>query len=126
MSAAYYAMFHSLTVCCANQIAGATPRRRNEEAWVQEYRALQNGDERSRCERSDLRTRFPEMIWEFAQQFVRMQTHRQVADYDPKAEFHRGDVLDHISETERIIARFNAADGGALRAFSVYVLLRAR
>ena len=39
VSKTYYAMFHALALSCANMLVGASPASRDEEAWVQAYRA---------------------------------------------------------------------------------------
>ena len=126
VSAAYYAMFHTLAVCCANQIAGATRSGRTELTWRQVYRALEHGYARAQCERSSSIGAFPREIRAFAEQFVHMQSQRQSADYDPAATFLRFDVKKHVEETALTIAQFNAVSNMQKRAFAVYVLLRSR
>lgn len=126
VSAAYYAMFHTLASSCAIHFVGATVKDGNRRAWRQAYRALGHGDARQRCENTSIVSKFPIAIREFAQQFVQMQIQRHSADYDPTARFLRLDVVNHIEETTRIISNFNSAPRSDKRAFAVYVLLRAR
>ena len=126
ISAAYYAMFHTLALCCANQLAGRTRASRSQAAWLQVYRALEHGYTRAQCEKHSVMSRFPVGIREFAQQFVFMQFQRHSADYDPGEHYLRLDVLKHVQETERLISQFNAAPKADQRAFALYVLLRSR
>lgn len=125
ISAAYYAMFHTLAACCANQLAGATPASRNQAAWRQIYRALEHGYARAQCERA-ISGKFPAGIRDFARQFVSMQFERQNADYDPDERYLRLDVMENIQETERIISQFNHASKAEQRAFAIHVLHRSR
>ena len=126
VSTAYYAMFHTLAACCAKQLAGATSASSSQAAWRQTYRALEHGYARRQCEQHDVLREFPLEIRKFAQQFVSMQFQRHSADYDPEEQFLRIDVLNHVQETERVIAQFNDVPRPAQRAFAVYVLLRSR
>lgn len=126
ISAAYYAMFHTLALCCANQLAGVSRTIRSQAAWRQTYRSLEHGDARSRCQNTAVFSKFPIEIRNFADQFVFMQHQRHSADYDPDAQYLRLDVLSNIRQSERAITQFNAAPKADQRAFALYVLLRSR
>ena len=43
VSAAYYALFHSLALCCAERLAGSSRASRRDQSWIQTYRALEHG-----------------------------------------------------------------------------------
>ena len=126
ISAAYYALFHALALSTANALAGATPARRDQEAWRQTYRALEHGYARNQCLNQSMMSRFPEEIQRFGQQFTDMQDQRHAADYDPDRDFARGDVIGHIDDTEDTIATFENVSDSDRRAFAIYVLLRTR
>ena len=53
---------------------------------------------------------FPQEIQDFADQFVRMQRERHLADYDPFEHFSRSTVSQFIEETKAAIAQFNRVD----------------
>lgn len=126
VSAAYYAMFHALALCCADLLAGGSPSHRDPEAWRQTYRALDHGLARSQCDNHTAMRRFPPEIRKFGEVFVAMQRVRQEADYDPYITYSRSQVIGFIYQVSETIAEFNAADRGPRRAFSLYVLFRRR
>lgn len=126
VSAAYYAMFHTLARCGADLLVGTTRASRSQPAWRQTYRALEHGHARSQCNNRAVMSAFPQDIRNFGELFVYMQGQRQSADYDPDASFSRSYVIQLISETARFIVRFNAADARDRRAFAVFVLFRLR
>ncbi len=126
ISAAYYAMFHTLARCGADLIAGATRAGRSQPAWEQTYRALEHGHARNQCRNRPLVSRFPLDIQDFAEHFVDMQLHRQFADYAPVTDFDRSRVTYLVDLTERTINLFNGVATRDRRAFAIYVLLRTR
>ena len=126
VSAAYYAMFHTLAQCCADLLAGSSPSHRSQTAWRQTYRALEHGLARSQCDNHAAMRRFPAEIRQFAEVFVAMQRERHHADYDPGATFSRARVQQLVDQVSDTITKFNAADRGQRRAFSLYVLFRRR
>ena len=69
VSASYYALFHTLARCVADELVGRTLAHRSQPAWRQVYRSLEHGFARSQCNRPEL-TRFPQAIQEFGQLFV--------------------------------------------------------
>ena len=130
VSAAYYAMFHALAQCCADTLVGATPTRRNRQAWRQTYRALEHGFVRNQCANQSMLSRFPLEIQKFGDLFVYMQRLRHIADYDPdpdpETDFDRAHILYLIDETSRAITGFQSADAIDRRAFAAFVLFRLR
>ena len=126
VSAAYYAMFHTLARCCADLLAGSTPAARSNPAWRQTYRALEHGLARQQCGNQAVMRRFPPEIRKFGEVFVAIQQERHDADYDPGITFSRAQVMRFIDRGSDAIAGFNTVDRGQRRAFSLYVLLRQR
>ena len=126
LSAAYYAMFHTLARCCADTLVGATPASRSRSAWIQTYRALEHGHAKNQCVRSAKMDRFPQGVRDFSEGFVKMQRLRHISDYAPDTNFSRSDVLQMVNDAESDISGFVAVPAQDRRAFSVYVLLRIR
>ena len=121
VSAAYYALFHTLALCCANRLAGSD---RTGAAWIQTYRALEHGYARNQCNDQSALISFPDEIRLFCRRFVSMQGQRQRADYSPNATFSRDRVMQFINESEDAINALENAPGADRRAFSLHVLLR--
>ena len=69
---------------------------------------------------------FPQGIQDFADQFVRMQGERHLADYDPLEQFSRSDTSQLIEETKTAITEFRQVDRSDRRAFAVFVLFDLR
>lgn len=126
VSAAYYAMFHTLAQCCADLLAGSTPAARNNPAWRQTYRALEHGLARQQCSNQATMRRFPPEIRKFGEVFVAMQRERHAADYDPGITYSRSQVRRLIGRAADSIAEFSAVDRRQRRTFSIYVLFRPR
>ena len=126
ISAAYYAMFHTLALCGANTLVGAARVNRNQPEWIQVYRSLEHGYARNQCNNRAVMDRFPLEIQDFGVLFARIQRERQAADYDPNASFSRYRVRRFVNEATRVIAAFENADPRERRAFSVVVLFRFR
>ena len=126
VSTAYYAMFHCLAVCCADMLVGGVGAERSEPAWRQVYRALEHGAARQRCNRTAIIQKFPVEIREFADRFAGMQQRRHRADYDPEADYDKGDVLQDITDVAEAIAKFQRVPVKDRRAFAVYLLLPLR
>ena len=126
VSTTYYALFHSMAVCCADMLVGGIRAKRSQAAWRQVYRALQHGDARRRCESQAMITRFPNEIQDFANQFVLMQKERHRAFYDPDCVFYKDEVVHNIAEAEYHLGRFTKVPPRDRRAFAIYVLLRTR
>ena len=126
VSTTYYAMFHCLAENCADMLVGEAGSGRSEPAWQQAYRALQHGTIRARCKNEGMIQRFPAGIREFSKQLVRLQTHRERADYEPAGIFEQLAVVEDIIRAENAIAQFRQAPERDRRAFAVYVLLNIR
>ena len=126
VSAAYYALFHTLAFSGANTLAGSSRAGRNQPAWRQAYRSLEHGHARNQCLNRPAMSSFPSEIQNLGRLFVRMQNRRHSADYDPYARFSRGDVMRLIEATEEAIARFENTAAADRRSFAIHVLLRLR
>ena len=126
VSAAYYALFHTLALCGANTLVGANRAGRSQPAWNQVYRALEHGHARNQCSNRTVMSSFPPAVQDFGELLVLMQAQRQAADYDPNASFSRSYVLSLIEETAGIIEQFDNTDVRDRRAFAVFVLFRRR
>ena len=125
VSTTYYALFHCLTACCADALAGRAGSGSSAEAWRQAYRALDHGQARNRCEKAAERN-FPPGILRFATHFTDMQRWRARADYDPEASFTKAEVEQHITDTVTAISLFFEAPVNDRRAFALYLLLPIR
>ena len=123
----YYAMFHALALSCANALVGASPASRDEEAWVQAYRALDHGMVRNRCNRPGI-NRFSPAIRAFGKKFVELQAMRHRADYNPESGdvFLRDYIFELIDEAEDLINDFLQTPASERRAFAIYILLPIR
>ena len=124
VSAAYYALFHALALSCATTLVGSAPRVRGQLAWRRAYRALEHGHARAQCENRSGMVTFPTDLQVLGRQFVDTQQQRHRADYDPLVSFSRSEVLNLITETESVIARFENTSASHRRPFAIHVLLR--
>lgn len=126
VSAAYYAMFHTLAQCGANTLVGAARANRSEAEWIQVYRALEHGYARNQCNNRGAMGRFSPAIQDFGDMFSEMQLQRQIADYDPSTSFTRSEAIQLIDGTARAITEFENVEARERRAFAVFVLFRLR
>ena len=126
ISAAYYALFHTLALCGANTLVGAARVNRSQSEWIQVYRALEHGYARNQCNNRAAMSRFSPAIQDFGDMFSEMQFQRQTADYDPNASFSRPEVMQIVDEATRVIAEFDNVDARERRAFAIFVLFRLR
>ena len=125
-STAYYAMFHCLARVCANRLAtsrGAPLRFRTRQNV---YRALLHNRARQRCRDERLLAAYPAVIREFARGFVRLQTRRQSADYDPTVVIGNSEARKNVEHAARLIRAFEYAPEADLRDFALRVLLADR
>ena len=126
VSAAYYALFHSLARCGADTLAGSSSVRRNQASWQRIYRSLEHGlTVRRLNNRSGMRG-FPREIQDFGRLFGNLQVQRHRADYDPAASFDRATVLQVVAEAEQHIIGLENAAPADRRDFAIYVLFRDR
>ena len=126
ISAAYYALFHTLALCGANTLVGAARANRNEPEWRQVYRALEHGYARNQCNNQAAMSRFSPEVQDFGELFIIMQRERQTADYDPSVSFLRSRVINLIEEVAQVLTQFESVGTRERRAFAVVVLFRLR
>ena len=129
VSAAYYAMFHTLALNAANLLVGSRSSTRTREAWRQTYRALNHGRIKRQCTESRTKrvlANFPQEIQDFADLFVTLQRERHIADYDPLEQLSRGSVTQLIEATRSTIDKFENIARDDRRAFAVFVLFDLR
>lgn len=126
ISAAYYALFHTLALSCANALAGSSRANRSRPTWRQTYRALEHGHARNQCLNQSAMRSFPAEVQDFGQLFARMQNRRHSADYDPYARFSRTNVMRLIDATGEAMIRFESTAAADRRSFAIHVLLRSR
>ena len=107
-------------------MVGGTNADRSKPAWRQAYRALEHGFVKGQCSDSNIISRFPVAIQDFANAFVILQSMRHKADYDPHASFTKFEVQTKISEVDTVIKDFSRADTKDKRAFCAWVLFRNR
>lgn len=125
ISTAYYAMFHTLTKCCADSLLGTSKSNRSNEAWLQAYRAMNHGDAKTSCGKNVIK-KFPVEIQDFASVFVQMQQKRHEADYNPNEKFLKSSVVVDINLVEASIKKFKLVSLKDKRAFAILVLLKQR
>ena len=126
LSTTYYALFHALAQNGADELVGKTPSLRDSEAWLLAYRGIEHGRASSVFRNGSFMARFSPAIRQFGRFFVVMQTDRQRADYNPRANFTKSFVLKRIDNAERAIARFRAAKAADRRTLSSRILFRSR
>lgn len=126
VSTTYYALFHALARCCANQLIGGIGSARSEKAWHQVYRALDHGQVKKSCKDTTIINQFPTEIQNFAYSFVTMQEKRHRADYNPSERVLKSAVELDINEVEQVITDFEGCSAKDKRAFAAFVLLKLR
>lgn len=126
VSAAYYAMFHTLARLCANELAVGRGGEDVNRSWSQTYRSLEHGYARSQCEDQGAMSQFAPQIQEFADLFISMQIHRQNAEYNPDGVYDRAIVIEQVEIARQAIDRLASAPQPHRRAFALHVLLRRR
>jgi len=125
-SSAYYALFHSLALECANLLIGGTAAVRNDPAWRQVYRSLEHGLAQHKCRAAVAAKRFPPSIIQFAVVFTKLQEKRHSADYDPFYRATKSEVRVDIESCRAAMAHLSSAPTQDRRAFCAYVLLKDR
>ena len=126
ISAAYYAMFHTLCRICADELAGADAASADRESWLLAYRALEHGYTKNRFENYGGMRRFRPEVREFGKVFREMQVERQTADYNPDSSFVADEVSQLVEDIARRIDALTSAPRADLRALALYLLLRPR
>lgn len=126
ISTAYYAMFHTLCINCADCLIGGTRAARSDRAWRQAYRAIEHGFAKSQCKNGSILARFPREVEDFAQAFVTLQEKRHDADYDPFARFSLTDAINAIDQAEGAIRGFKGVSISDRRAFAAWTAMKHR
>ena len=104
ISAAYYAVFHTLAASNAELIAGLPQSDMSSQAWERVYRRLDHGRAQN-----NLRAVLPYLSpsgANFARTFIDLQRLRHEADYNPNAAIDLADTLNTISLAETAIRDF--------------------
>jgi hypothetical protein len=123
----YYAMFHCLANCCANQLIGKRGAASTAKpAWLQVYRALDHGHANKQCKNQEILKKFPTDLANFGTVFVSMQLKRHRSDYDPYVKFYKSAVLNDKIEVEGAIEKFESCLNKDKRAFASWVLFKSR
>ena len=126
VSTAYYAMFHFLSMKCADGFVGAGLEGFSR-ARRQAYRFLDHGAVKAAStEAKDPSKELPEGIVKFAQTFRQLQDQRHLADYEEEFAFDRNLAQEVISEAEGAMHAFDAESAAHQRAFIVLAALRKR
>lgn len=126
VSTAYYAMFHAVCANAATLLTDEIDEPAAPTAWLQAYRGPEHTHVRNQCRNAGLMAPFPPEIRNFAQNFVQIQSYRNQADYNPRSDFSRSDVLEIIADAERAINQLSYASAGPRRVFAITILLRNR
>lgn len=136
ISAAYYAVFHQLSIAAADEFLGATLRSDPRYALI--YRSIDHGQVRRLCEDAAksnpppkyaryLQVRpFTSGIKNFANALAVLQSRQHEADYDPSISLGSVDALYAIDLAERAIAAFNAAPHDERKLFLTFLLFPPR
>ena len=110
MSTAYYALFHGLAECCADELFNRNMR--GQPGWVRIYRAVNHRLAQETCRSQETRS-LPIEIRDFASLFVDLQDKRHRADYDPLAVFYKSEVERLILDSRAVLREFEQADAPA-------------
>jgi len=120
VSSAYYAMFHCICQTYADVLSGASPKNRNNKAWLQAYRSISHHQILSCCKRKDIQQDFPPEIQKFCVEFDRLQLMRYNADYNPDETFYRSLVLKNIEDARKAIIAFTKTKISDRKAFVTF------
>ena len=126
VSAAYYAMFHRIAVCCARSLIGTANTNLSMKVWPHAYRGLDHNLAKKQCDKNLTSIGFSRRIVDFASEFVRLQPRRHLADYDPDARFTKKEVEGDVFMAAVSIDMFDDASEEERRAFAAWVLFRER
>ena len=126
ISAAYYAMFHTLAASNADTLVGAMLTDRQGWAWRQLYRAADHRPTRNKLTQASLGGRFSVAIRNFGEVFAYVQQARHSADYDFSSEFHAANVTVLINRVEIAITDFNQTPDDIRRDLAVHILTTTR
>ena len=117
ISCAYYALFHALCNCVADQWTGLSEELRGNDAWVQAYRLLEHRKIKAACIKICNSKIFPQELKTVAQVFLIILSMRHRADYDPRSFFSLDETIDAIDMVEETIRKLMNADANDRMAF---------
>ena len=117
ISCAYYALFHALCNCVAEQWIGFDEELRGSDAWVLAYRLLEHGKIKAACIKISNSKIIPQELKTVAQVFLIVQSMRHRADYDPRSRFSLVGTLEAINSVEEAIRKLMNADANDRMAF---------
>lgn len=103
VSTAYYAVFHALAYCCANELVGW---QKPWEFFSPVYRSLDHA--RAKAVLSGWARKPGSGIGLIGQTFVELQERRHIADYDPEPRFGRAETIDLIDQARTAVARIGS------------------
>lgn len=136
ISAAYYALFHAVSIDTADRMVGQG--NRNTERYALVYRSVDHGALRKLCEEiqkptlTDRYRRFEPTggfalgIKGFATTILELQRKRYSADYDPLPRFSRTEAKGAVSSGRAALARFKAASDDERQLFGSLLLFSPR
>ena len=122
---AYYGMFGALCGSNADTLVGASPSGRENQLWVDTYRALPHNAAKNQLRQYAGAAQDP-TLETFARAIGRLQDERIKADYDPTAKFSRFRVSDLIDEAEAATYAFTNLPARTRRMLALYLLVRRR
>jgi hypothetical protein len=126
ISTAYYALFHFLSLKCADGFVGSA-NDGFSRARRQAYRSLDHGAVKAASvEANDPARGFPEGIVRFASAFRQLQELRHAADYEEEFSLDADLTLRIIEEAEGAMLAFDSESAAHQRAFLVLAALRKR
>jgi hypothetical protein len=103
VSTCYYAVFHALAYCCANELVGW---QKSWEFFAPIYRSLDHT--RAKTVLSGFARTPGSDIGLIGQTFAELQEKRHIADYDPEPRMGRAETLDLIEQARTAIARISS------------------
>lgn len=121
ISAAYYAVFHTLAKSNADLFAGVSQTAPTIDAWARVYRRLEH-----RRARNNLRSAHSKLSPDadrFINAFDSLQNQRHLADYDPITTLSLNSAITALDQAEDAINRFNRlteSDRRYLASFSLF------
>jgi len=102
LSAVYYTLFDALARQAADSLVGKGAKRKLD-AWRRIYRTIEHGRAREVLKRVARESGWSPEARHFADEFVRAQELRHMADYDPGTSFTRQQVLAAIANAESAV-----------------------
>ena len=123
VSTAYYAVFHALARCCAEELLGETDRLSKDYERV--YRALDHGPLRKAFESAPLKNN--PRLSEIGDHVVRLQSERHRADYLPdKRVFTPAQCKELIDTAKIVVELLEGLSSQDRRTLSVHLLFKNR